>query len=63
LWGFVANAMVEWFGHGKYILLFPVVIALASMSYYLIERPIQSLGRRWLDSKSRRASLLAGAPA
>ena len=63
LWGFVANATVEWFGHGKYILLFPVVVALASMSYYLIERPIQSLGRRWLNSRRSGAPLIASAPA
>jgi peptidoglycan/LPS O-acetylase OafA/YrhL len=63
LWGFVANAIVERCGRGRYILLFPVVIALASMSYYLIERPIQSAGRRWLASRSRRAPLLARTPA
>jgi peptidoglycan/LPS O-acetylase OafA/YrhL len=64
LWCFVAKAIVERLGHGlEHTLLLPVVIALASMSYYLIERPIQSLGRRWLDSRNRRALIPAGAAA
>jgi peptidoglycan/LPS O-acetylase OafA/YrhL len=57
LWGFVAKAIVERLGHGvAHALLLAVVIALASVSYYLIERPMQSLGRRWLNSRSQVAA-------
>jgi len=64
LWGFVAKAVVGWLGHGvKHTLLFLIVIALASLSHYLIERPMQSLGRRWLASRSYAGSLSVPASA
>lgn len=57
LWGFVAIAAIKWLRHDlKHTLLFAAVIALASISHHLIERPVQSLGRRWLASRRLRVS-------
>jgi peptidoglycan/LPS O-acetylase OafA/YrhL len=58
LWGgYVAKAVIVRFGHSlKHTLLFAVVIALASISYYAIERPIQFVGRKWLASRSQRVA-------
>jgi peptidoglycan/LPS O-acetylase OafA/YrhL len=54
LWGFVAIALVQRLGHDRYHLpCFAIVIGLGSASYFLIERPVQSLGRK-LISKSQR---------
>ncbi|MBZ5666386.1 MAG: acyltransferase [Acidobacteriia bacterium] len=51
LWGFVAKAVINWFGHDvKHTLLFAIAIAIGTISHYLIERPAQSLARRWLAS-------------
>lgn len=48
LWGMVAIAIVERLGHDwMHLPVFAVAIALASISYFLIEQPIQSMGRRW----------------
>lgn len=56
LWGLVAKGISGWFGHSlNHTLPFVVVIALASISHYLIERPIQSFGRRWLASRRHHA--------
>jgi peptidoglycan/LPS O-acetylase OafA/YrhL len=57
LWGFVAQAIVVWIGHEvKHTLLFAVVIALASISHFLMERPIQSFGRKWLATRRVQSS-------
>lgn len=51
LWGFVALGIIRsnrHLGHG-YVLLM-VVIVLASFSHYLVERPMQALGRNLLHS-------------
>jgi len=51
LWGFVALAFIRsqrHLAHG-YVLLM-VVIALASISHYLVERPMQAVGRKLLYS-------------
>ena len=62
LWGFVALAVTHsnrHLGHGYVV--FMVVIALASISHYLVERPMQAVGRKWLhsmgDGSSRSSSL------
>jgi peptidoglycan/LPS O-acetylase OafA/YrhL len=60
LWGFVAQAIARWFGHEvKHTSLFFVVVALAAGSHYLVERPIQSLGRRWLAARRQAARVAA----
>jgi peptidoglycan/LPS O-acetylase OafA/YrhL len=62
LWGIVAKAVIHWLGHGVnlgHALLFPTVIALASASYYLIERPLQSLTRSWLKARHDRLAVAA----
>jgi peptidoglycan/LPS O-acetylase OafA/YrhL len=54
VWGFVAIAFTHRIRHEvKHTLVFGVVIAIASASYYAVERPIQSFGRRWLISRNR----------
>lgn len=64
LWGFVAAAIVQWFGHSvKHVLMFLVVILLAMVSYYVIERPVQNLARRWLADRAGRGIMAVGAHA
>jgi peptidoglycan/LPS O-acetylase OafA/YrhL len=51
LWSFVAVAIIRshrYLGHGW--VLFLVLIALATISHYLVERPMQAVGRRLLHS-------------
>ena len=52
LWGMVAIEIVRRYGLDRgHVLVFPVVIALASASYFLVERPILSLGRQWQNKR------------
>jgi peptidoglycan/LPS O-acetylase OafA/YrhL len=58
LWGTVAGAFIRWFGHSlKHTLLFAAAIALATLSHYLVEQPIQSLFRRRLARRQVPAAL------
>jgi peptidoglycan/LPS O-acetylase OafA/YrhL len=58
LLGVVAGAFIRWFGHSlKHTLLFAAAIALAMISHYLVEQPIQRLLRRRLAR--RRAPAVA----
>jgi peptidoglycan/LPS O-acetylase OafA/YrhL len=51
LWGFVAIAAINWFGHSvKHTLLFAVAVALATVSHYLVEKPAQSFARNFLQA-------------
>lgn len=61
LWGFVAVAAVNWFGHSiKHSLFFITAIGLASISYFFVERPVLRLASRWVPSSgTRRATALA----
>ncbi len=53
LWGLVAIEIVRKMGHDRYHLpAFAVAIAIGSASYFIIERPFQSLGSR-LISRSK----------
>jgi peptidoglycan/LPS O-acetylase OafA/YrhL len=48
LWGMVAIAIVERMGHDwLHLPVFAVVIVIGSVSHFLIERPFQSLGKKW----------------
>ena len=59
LWGLVAIEIVRKIGHDRYHLsAFAVAIAIGSASYFIIERPFQSLGRR-LISRSKCAEAQA----
>lgn len=60
LWGYVSIALCHRLGHDvKHTLIFGFAIAIASLSHYAIERPVQSLGRRWLAAtKDRTAPLV-----
>jgi peptidoglycan/LPS O-acetylase OafA/YrhL len=50
LWGFVAIAFIQRFGHDRFHLpVLAVDIALGTASYFLIERPIQSFGRKLIE--------------
>jgi peptidoglycan/LPS O-acetylase OafA/YrhL len=52
LWGMVAIAIVERIGLNRgHILVFALVIALASASYFFVERPAQVFGREWLNRR------------
>jgi peptidoglycan/LPS O-acetylase OafA/YrhL len=58
LWSLVATEIAKMFGHGMTIpLMFVIGVALASLSHHLIERPVQTLGRRWLASTTRSAAV------
>jgi peptidoglycan/LPS O-acetylase OafA/YrhL len=49
LWGMVAIAMVQRLGHDRFHLpVFAVAILLGSISHFLIERPLQTFGRKWI---------------
>jgi len=52
LWGMVAIAITERIGLDRgHFFVFLVVVALASASHFLVERPIQSFGREWLNRR------------
>lgn len=53
LWGMVAIAITQRAGLDRgHVVVFAVVAALASVSYYLVERPIQAFGRKWLNGQT-----------
>lgn len=60
VWGMVAIALggpiIEDWHH---LPVFAIVIGLASASFFLIERPIQSMGRKWLAKKPSAAEVPA----
>lgn len=63
LWGFVAAAVVRWLGYSmKHTLVFLVAICFATLSHYVVERPIQSLTRRWLMTTGKRTTVVVGGP-
>jgi len=57
LWGFVAIALVQRLGHDKFHLeCFAIVIGLGSASHFLVERPIQVFGRKWVSKLQAKAN-------
>jgi peptidoglycan/LPS O-acetylase OafA/YrhL len=52
LWGMVAIALTQRVGHHwTQLPVLAMVIALGTASYFLVERPVQSIGRRWLAAR------------
>lgn len=57
LWGLVAIEIVSRIGHDRFHLpAFAVAIAIGSASHFIIERPFQSLGRKWMPRAKVRVS-------
>jgi peptidoglycan/LPS O-acetylase OafA/YrhL len=49
----VAIAIVQRAGLDRgHVAVFALVIALASVSYFFVERPVQVFGRKWLNQRS-----------
>ncbi len=56
LWQMVAIAIIHRWGHDRYHLpAFAAAIVLGSISYFAVERPVQSLGLKWLKRSSNNA--------
>jgi len=57
LWGLVAVEIVRRIGHDRFHLpAFAVAIAIGSASYFIVERPFQSLGRKWMPRPKEQVS-------
>jgi peptidoglycan/LPS O-acetylase OafA/YrhL len=52
LWGMVAITIAQRVGLDRgHVVVFALVIALASLSYFLVERPAQIIGQKWLNRR------------
>jgi peptidoglycan/LPS O-acetylase OafA/YrhL len=58
LWQFVAFSLVDGFGlaHFKPVVKIVAVVILATLSHFLLEEPVKSMGKIWLASASKRMS-------